>query len=275
MSLIKIMHRGKILFDPKNIFPLCIILISDIFLFFYLLYALRPFYKACFSLLYERSMLLKMGVFFVIVLITHRCFFLYSNGHLTGPHFGVSLPTFMLNVAEDATMFPLVFLVRNIIYFGPIVCFGFFLWKDIIKYAWRKNFGLFLLIGLYVFFSTNGESRQSTNFFPFFVIIVTDILNKKNISFSHAIIFGVISLVTSQVWLPISINPGIYIWHPQFTNHFPVQLVSNIDGTWITPLNYAIDVIIAPLITFSIYRLFFASTRTQIRQQLPAVTAQP
>src|SRR3990167_3469094 len=70
----------KILFDPKNYLPICIILISTVALFFYFLFLLRYFYKPCLSLFHKPSMLLKTGGLFVIIIIIHHCFFLYSNG---------------------------------------------------------------------------------------------------------------------------------------------------------------------------------------------------
>ena len=104
---------------------------------------------------------------FLIVLMIHYLIVLYSNGQVASPNYGVTLPTFILNVAQDAVMLPLASFVGHITYFGPVVC--------------------------------------------------------------------------------LSINQS----------HFPMQLFFMNFGTWVTPLSYTIDAVIAIIVCFFLYRVFF------------------
>jgi hypothetical protein len=141
-------------------------------------------------------------------------------------------------VIRLSTRFPLQFIVSHIAFWGPSIFLLIFFVKKIVNYL--KSTNLAIIIGLLfaIILSINAESRAITNFYPFFIFILVQVVDFNGIRNSKYFILALItiSLIYSKVWLLISLPASVFPSAPvQNLYEFPMQWYFMNFGLW---MNY-------------------------------------
>ena len=217
--------------------------LSSLFLFIYLFSAfkyLTPYrLKLLASFLIPKRLLI---VLFSVVVIT------FAIKFISGPQASaINLKSHFFNILNQALAYPFNFIISHTLYYGAAIGFLIFFWKDIAAYIFQKGPGLFLVTGMYALLSLTSESRQLINFFPFVVVMVAEILNKKPISWSFTSFFVLLNLTLSRFWLPL--NHGGDWASVELALEFPLQWYFMNFGPWLSPSMYKIAAVIT-IVTF-------------------------
>lgn len=198
------------------------------------------------------------------VLLKILLFFLSSKA--TG---ALTSTLFFELISIRALAYPGIFLVSNIIYYGPVVCLIICFWREIINYLKRRmDLGLFIVTTFYALILINTEARQSINFLPIGVIVVSQILNTKTIPSSFVFSFIALDLLLSRFWLPLSHGwESLLTNPPQITLTFPMQWFFMSHGPWMSHTMYLvflpISITTLILIRLSMRRLTMAEDKNK------------
>ncbi len=131
--------------------------------------------------------------------------------------------------------FPLQFAVCHIVYWGPIMLLLMLFFKEFINTLKQDNLPIFIGLLFTIIFSINAESRAITNFYPFILFVLLQVINK--IEFKKPkifiMIFAMVSVLLSKVWLVIKLPATTF---PNYTvvdlDKFPYQWLFMNTGLW-------------------------------------------
>jgi hypothetical protein len=155
----------------------------------------------------------------------------------------VSSQFVLRNILLSAIQAPGIFLVAHVVYFGPIVIVTVLYWRQASELVRDTGGGLLLMTSLALLFLLMSESRTIINFFPLFVMITVGALDRhQNLSGKVVMLFALLSLFMSRVWLQISQNHDLYY----FMNF----------GPWMGRRIYFIFAGITIVVTILIFLLF-------------------
>jgi UDP-N-acetylmuramyl pentapeptide phosphotransferase/UDP-N-acetylglucosamine-1-phosphate transferase len=116
-------------------------------------------------------------------------------------------------------------------------------WKQASGLIREFGGGLLLMACLALLFSLMSESRTIINFFPFFVMVSVGALDRqRDLSSKKVVLFALLSLLMSRVWLQIGDNHDLYY----FMNF----------GPWMGRRVYYVFLVITIVATMLIYLLF-------------------
>jgi hypothetical protein len=118
-----------------------------------------------------------------------------------GPNYPVSL--YVLTTFWVCVIYPAVFLISHVVYFGPIVLLLLFLRKEVCRLIQEHGLGLWLCAALSLLLSLNSESRQMINFLPVFVVFVARATDDLRWGKAQYWLLAVLSLLLSKAWLRI------------------------------------------------------------------------
>ena len=167
---------------------------------------------------FKKIVLLKILIsilILIILLILKRLIYSPSLETLT------PLSYFSYYFKENNVRFTLEFIVCHISYWGPIIIILILFCKDFINQL--QKFSLPIMLGFLfaVVVGVNSESRTIINFYPFIVVVLlqaVDFSKFKNVKL-FVILFLVISLLYSKVWLPIELPSSV----------FPEKIITDLD----------------------------------------------
>jgi hypothetical protein len=162
------------------------------------------------------------------------------------------------NIILSAIQAPGIFLVAHVVYFGPIVVVALLYWRQASELIRDYGGGLLLITSLALLFSLMSESRTIINFFPIFVMVSVGALDKQgDLSGKKVLLFALLSLFMSRIWLQISDNHDLYY----FMNF----------GPWMGRRIYYIFLVITVLATGLVYMLFKyrSGERALVEQEVP------
>ena len=166
-------------------------------LFFYILFALKPFIKSRILIYFTlRRVMLALTIFLGLTILQR----LIANPQLAYMTFSFFFPSILMGALSN----PLIFLLGDFIYYGPVVLFIIFFWPEIVALSYQYGLGFTALLGVFVIIGIVPESRDIFNVVPLFVFLLCDILNKKNISVRFGYCFMLLSLLMSKFWLPMN-----------------------------------------------------------------------
>ena len=232
-----------------------VLCISAIGLFIYLFLAMHPISKHSFNIFFmiKRALSYRILLALLVAVSVKKLIYFLSNKDA-----GVLTPWILItHIMAQALAYPLNFIISHIIYYGPIICFCIFFWKESVEYIKHKGPGLFIVTVLYVVLSIGSESRQFMNFFPIVVIVVAEVLNRKTLSWNFTYAFILLSLITSKVWLPL--NHGEWfdlLTHPvELILAFPMQWYFMSQGPWVSHSMYIINLIAVSMLFLLTYKL--------------------
>jgi hypothetical protein len=101
---------------------------------------------------------------------------------------------------------PAIFYVAHVVFFGPIIVFVILLWRDIVAAARKIGLGLLLAIAVTMALSLNSESRHLTLAIVPVIFLAAKVLERFKVSKDECILFGVVSLLYSKVWMLMNIG---------------------------------------------------------------------
>lgn len=96
-----------------------------------------------------------------------------------GIHSGYSLRMYFNDMLIIGSRQPFCFWVGHIAYFGPLLLFCFFRWKQMCSIAGDYGWSLFLLLVQFVFFMMDSESRHILNYMPFIVFLLVKTFDRQ------------------------------------------------------------------------------------------------
>jgi hypothetical protein len=240
--------NNPVSYTPVNLMQLMNAIFLAVYLIVVFWYALKNFdlIKFITSTFKKRFIprLLVSILILVILIILKRLIYSPNLPTLT------PLGYFSAYFAGANVRFPLQFIVCQISYWGPIIILFILFFKDFITQL--QKFSLPIMLGFLftVLFSINSDSRPIINFYPFIVVVLlqaVDFSKFKNVKL-FAILFFVISLLYSKVWLPIELPSSIFpdlIWTD--LDKFPMQWHFMNCGLFMNSQMYWIHAIVAAI----------------------------
>lgn len=139
------------------------------------------------------------------------------------------------NLLIVSTMQPAIFLLNHVLFFGPVVIFVPFLWKQISRIVQRHGLGLVICVVLVVLFSLDSESRKQMNTWPLLLPFVIKAVDGLRWTRWHYAALGVLIVAASRVWYTID---GQNWGNPM---EFPAQSYYMIMGPWMSYSMYALQ----------------------------------
>lgn len=197
-------HTGfKVVLPPFN----SAFYISLAVVFLYVFWGMKPLLSTgeLLNIKYLFSYIANRKFIFILVLVTLVVGLIKLSQHfLTSPQ-GFNYPitrhlsvTFWVSI-----LYPGVFYISHVIYFGPIIILLLFLWPDVCRLINQYGVGLSLCAICSFIMSLDSESRHMTNFMPMFVVFLAKATESLRWDWKHYSLLGVISLLMSKVWLTI------------------------------------------------------------------------
>lgn len=163
-------------------------------------------------------------------------------------------------------IYPAVFYISHVVYFGPMVILLLFLWKEVCSLIHQHGIGLSLCAALCFILSLNGESRQFINFLPVFVIFLAKATDSLRWGRRQYWLLASISILMSKVWLTIGPlkTQGMSIADIIRSN----QLLFMNNGPAMTGQMYVVQGCMVLLLIWIVYYFCFRKQRTnEFKQQ--------
>lgn len=167
----------------------------------------------------------------------------------------LSLEKFLFNIAQQATSFPLKFLITHFIYYGAFIIFILYFHRIFFSYMRKTDSFQKIILIIFILFSLGTETRQFLQLYPFVIILFLDSI--KEYKFNIKLLIGIFAfqLVWSRFWYTIN-SPEGFLTNafpgPNFLE-FPSQRYFQFQGPWLSTNNSMIYGGIL-LITYIIFR---------------------
>jgi hypothetical protein len=146
---------------------------------------------------------------------------------------------------------PLVFLLTQVLYYGPAVILMVLFWRPMVRQAHRQGTALVLGLALGLLLALCSEPRYWMVFFPIFVVLLAKVLDEQALGFGRLAAIAGLGFFLSKAWLPLNWAP----WPPDEPFHyedvfrFPMQAFFMNYGTWMTTLTYAVQAAVVGVAT--------------------------
>jgi hypothetical protein len=102
---------------------------------------------------------------------------------------------------------PFFFLVVTVVYYGPAILLGIFLWRKIVRHVATLGLGATLYFLMYLFIFVNEDPRKIVFLFPFATAMMLKACEEMAWPATAYRFLGVMSLLYSKVWLWINATP--------------------------------------------------------------------
>jgi hypothetical protein len=153
---------------------------------------------------------------------------------------------------------PLIFLLAQIVYYGPAVILMGLFWRPIVRQAQRYGTATVLGLAAGLFLALCSEPRYCLVFFPLFLILLAKVLEEHALGVGRLAALAGLGFFLSKAWLPLNWAP----WPPDEPFHyedvfrFPMQAVFMNYGAWMTTATYAVQAAVVVVATVVIkYRI--------------------
>jgi len=187
----------------------------------------------------------------------------YLIGQLSRYNMHFDLSVYLENRLIAAVNQPFIFLISHFIYFGPMVFFIIYYWKEFCQEINKYGVGLVFLFVLMIVLSIDSESRHLVNYYPLFVCFIVKAMDDKNIwDLKKIIFFALISIFFSKIWLPIHLIP----WQGEILS-FPKQLYYMNFGPWMSNKMFYAQLI---FVLAGIAMLYFTIIKPEFCIRLPS-----
>ncbi len=251
-------------YTPVSFTYLTNAILNGVYLVVVFWYVLKNFDIVKFiSLTFNKRVIPKLIVsFFILVTLIMLKRFIYSPGLSTLTPFSY----FSYYFTGANVRFPLQFIFSQITYWGPIIFLFILFFKDIIAQLQKSELQIMLIFLVIILFSINSEGRPIINFYPFIVVVLLqaiDFTKFRNLKL-FVVIFVVVSLLYSKVWLPIELPSSAF---PNFISNdldkFPMQWLFMNFGLFTNAQMYWVHAAVA--VAFFTLFYFFVKKPKQIR----------
>ncbi len=237
-----------------------VILISSLLLVVYYVTVywviLRDFkFVSFFKIHFEKNMIIKILIaisFIAILILAKRQLYNPTLPTVTAIS-GYAYPVFKLS-----SRFPLQFIVCHIAFWGPSILLLIFFFRRFINYLKETNLAIMLGLIFTLVFSINAESRAITNFYPFIIFILVQIIDFSKIKYANIFpgLFLLISLAYAKIWLQITLPSSTY---PNVIDanldQFPMQWYFMNFGLWINYQMYLLHALSSIIFGILVYLL--------------------
>lgn len=173
-----------------------------------------------------------------------------------------SLPTvtalkgYAIPVIQLSSRFTLQFIICHISYWGPAVILLIIYFQPFVKYLKDSKLDIMLGFLFTIIFSINAESRAITNFYPFIVFVLVQIVDFSKFKNPKLfiLVYLFISVAYSKIWLPISLPSTTFPKTLEVgLDKFPLQWYFMNFGLWINYEMYIVHTIVAIIFGSLIY----------------------
>ncbi|HEY4262388.1 MAG TPA: hypothetical protein VGM98_19660 [Schlesneria sp.] len=117
--------------------------------------------------------------------------------------------TYVLLIGLWTIAKPGVFLLAQILYYGPCIILGMFLWKPMTQQIRQTGLGLTLMLLFAISLGMDSESRHLINFVPAFVAFVIKATEPLRWTIPQYAFLAILSFVFSKCWFTINTGPMI------------------------------------------------------------------
>ncbi|HET8963109.1 MAG TPA: hypothetical protein VFM99_04385 [Chitinophagales bacterium] len=107
---------------------------------------------------------------------------------------------------------PGISLIGHIIYYGPLTLFIIVFWKNLSLKFKEMNLPFVVIILLHLILAVNSESRFLTMAIPFLLFWIMPVAESLKNRMQWIMIFFLIGLLSSKIWLPINTNLTAENW---------------------------------------------------------------
>ena len=173
---------------------------------------------------------------------------------LTGAVSGLTVRTFLHQIAWTGTMQPGVFLVAHINFFGPLLLVALFRWNDVCIAIRKLGAGFTAVASLALLLSIDSESRHIVSFLPVLVIPVVCAAERNPWRWAHVALFGMLSVVFAKPWLIIGDN---------------LQLYYLSQGPYMTVSDYRLYLLALTLLSGITYWILRQSPQAELSEAIP------
>ncbi|HSW93946.1 MAG TPA: hypothetical protein VLJ15_06310 [Gammaproteobacteria bacterium] len=243
------------------IFSMPVLFFSATALFGYLFLALCPLYVNYVKVLNQ----IKTASWFRVMIACFVFVFIKSVIHsFSSGEAGPLTPRLFLHVITiRAIAYPFIFLISDVLYYGPVVCLLIYFWKEVAGWLKNNNFTLLIITAFYVILSIDSEARQVINFLPIAVFAVAEVLNQQKLSARFTYGFIILSLLISRFWLPLNHGewPSLFTNPPQVTLEFPMQWYFMSQAPWMSHAMYVVASITVMMVFLAVYSLLKREVR--------------
>ncbi len=149
---------------------------------------------------------------------------------------GISVKSFIAATCMLALAKPAIFFVAHVVYFGPIVVAAVLLWPEVARNVRTLGLGAVLAAVLALLMGMTSESRHLAPFIPLLVAMTIQAMERASLSTRHDVVFVLLALFVSKVWLPI--NAGPFRGVPA---EFPDQFYFMNQGPWMSGFSYFVE----------------------------------
>lgn len=133
-------------------------------------------------------------------------------GLSTALGFGMLLPSlFTTSVAK-----PAIFIIAHTMFYGPIIILFAFYVKSTFKMALESGYGIYLYLITTLVLALNSETRMLMLSLPLFVYLVCKAVSTTFLPWRFVMIYGILSLLLSKFYLPITPSmkkPWIHVFN--------------------------------------------------------------
>ena len=107
-----------------------------------------------------------------------------------------------------STVLPLIFLVGDAIYYGPLIVLAVLLWRPLCRHAAEAGLGTLAYLALGFAISISSESRHLLHVVPFVVAFVALTLDRRGLSWAQAALVVVAQVTCSKICSTRSTSSG-------------------------------------------------------------------
>jgi hypothetical protein len=201
---------------------------------------------------FKRKVILKILIFVALIFVL-----IYIKRIFYNPTLPTVTPiTYAFDAIRLSVRFPLQFFVCNAVYWGPAILLLIIFFKSFIDFLKSHNLSVILGFLFTIIFSINAEGRSITNFYPFIIFVLIQVIdfNKiKNLNF-FLFLFIAVSLLYSKIWLVIQLPASTF---PNYIiddlDKFPMQWHFMNFGLTINSWMYLIHAIVTAILFVLFY----------------------
>jgi hypothetical protein len=149
---------------------------------------------------------LALGVIIIVAARVVALMISSAPTKISGPYSGYSAIAAVLWMIVTTHGKPLLFVVSNVVFLGPLILLMVCYWRTIAQTVVGHGPGAMLLVAAAICISLNPEPRYLLPVYPFLVAMTAQTLDKVQLSRSFYVFFAVASYIVSKVWLRIDIG---------------------------------------------------------------------
>jgi hypothetical protein len=136
---------------------------------------------------------------------------------------------------------PLVFLLAQVVYYGPAIILLVLHWRQVAHQAQRLGTGVVLVLGLGLLMALSTEPRYFLVFFPLALVLLVKVLEGQPWGVGRQAALAALGVFMSKAWLPLNWGPWPQEFRYEDVFRFPMQAFFMNYGTFINTQTYLVQ----------------------------------